>query len=477
MIMAKEDIEIIYSKANMASYGMGSLMREFILMGFNTFVFYYYEIEVGLNVWFIGIGFILFAIWNAINDPLLGYLTNRPFKFTKKWGRRYPWILLGGFPMGICYFLIFYPPQVDPQTIEGTWILFGWLLFVTCLFDTVHSLYFVNFQALFPDKFRSVEERRKATGFQIIIGVVGVALGAIVPPLIINFGDLTSYAIQGIVVCIIAVVTMFLAIPGIKEDQSFIDRYLESHAKEPERISFIKVLKSSFKQRSFVAFLVLYVCYQVLVPSMTASIPYVVRFILRLEASATTLLMAAMLIGTIVSTPFWVKLAQKTNDNGKVMLISGLLMGVLTFPMIFLDSYIGFLVNMLFWGISLGGFWAMIFPVMSDIIDESVVILEKREEGIITGIQQFFGRLGLIVQALSFALAHSLTGFIEGATSYEELAILSPNVDLAIWGIHVHLALVPMICILFGSLVFWKWYGLKSENVKANQLAIRQLKL
>ena len=105
--MAK-DIEITHSKLNMASFGTGALMREFIMMAFNTFVFYYYEIELGLNVWFIGIGLIIFAIWNAINDPLLGYLTNRPFKFTKKWGRRFPWILIGGFPMGFCYFLIFY---------------------------------------------------------------------------------------------------------------------------------------------------------------------------------------------------------------------------------------------------------------------------------------------------------------------------------------------------------------------------------
>lgn len=208
--------------------------------------------------------------------------------------------------------------------------------------------------------------------------------------------------------------------------------------------------------------------YFALVYSMTASIPFVVRFILKMPASATTLIMAGMLIGTIVSTPFWVKLAHKTNDNRKVMIISGILLGVTLAPLIFLESYLLIVIAITIWGVALGGFWAMIFPVMSDIIDESVVRNERREEGIYTGFQQFFGRLGMIIQALSFAIVHTLTGFAEGAETQSESAI---------WGIHIHLAMVPMICIIFGSLVFWKLYDLKPDKISENQLKIKQLKL
>jgi GPH family glycoside/pentoside/hexuronide:cation symporter len=468
ILTENDDIEITHGKGTVVSYGIAHLSREFLLMAFNTFVFFYYEVEVGLNVWYIGIGLIIFAVYNAMNDPIVGYLTNRPFKFTKKWGRRFPWIILGGIPMGFCYFLIFIPPNVDPQTDIGALILFGWFVFVTCLFDTLHTIFFVSFQALFPDKFRTQSERRTSTAYNVMLGVVGVALGAMIPPLLITFGNLQSYVIQGLFVFLFSLITIIIAIPGYRDDQPTVDRYLETYVKETKRISFITELKLVFKQKSFVAFIIIYMMYQTLVVSMTGSIPYVVRFILKMPASATTLMMAALLIGVIVSTPFWAKLAQKTNDNRKVMLISAILLGVFLIPMIFNRNYEFMLINLIIWGIALGGYWCMIFPVMSDVIDESVVRNEDRKEGTITGIQQFFGRLGIIIQALSFAVAHSLTGFVEGAETQSESAL---------WGIHIHLAVVPMIGILFGAFVFWKWYDLKPDKINENKIRIKQLKL
>jgi GPH family glycoside/pentoside/hexuronide:cation symporter len=123
--------KIEHGKGNMISFGFASMSREFVQIAFGTYVFFYYEAEIGLNVWLIGIGLIIFAIYNAINDPLIGYLTNKPFKFTKKWGRRFPLIMLGGIPMGFSYFLVFAPPTTNPNT--GALILFGWLILTTCL--------------------------------------------------------------------------------------------------------------------------------------------------------------------------------------------------------------------------------------------------------------------------------------------------------------------------------------------------------
>jgi len=83
--MENKEPEILHSKKNMASYGFGKFFDEFLKVAFGTLVFFYYESELGLNVWITALGFIIFAIWNAVNDPFLGYLIDRPFKFTKKW--------------------------------------------------------------------------------------------------------------------------------------------------------------------------------------------------------------------------------------------------------------------------------------------------------------------------------------------------------------------------------------------------------
>jgi GPH family glycoside/pentoside/hexuronide:cation symporter len=464
--MANNEIKVFHSKKNMASYGLGIMGREFVQMAFNVFVFFYYEVEIGLNVWLIGFGLVIFAVYNAINDPLIGYLTNRPFKFTKRWGRRLPWILMGGIPLGFSYFLVFTPPLVDPDS--GAWILFGWLVLTTCLFDTFHSLFMVNVQSVFPDKFRSVDERRTATGFQILLGVVGTALGAMLPPLFITFGDLESYVFQGVIVLLITLVAILLGIPGYREDKTTIESYLASTEKDIKRESFIKSAKLAFKQKSFIAYIFLYTMYWVIINSTQASLPYVVRYVLNMPASATTLIMAGFLLGVVVSVPFWVKLAKKTNDNRKIMLITATLMGVFVTPLIFLKDYYLIIIAVFIWGTAQGGYWSMIFPVFSDVIDESVVLHEKREEGTYIGIQQFFGRLGLIIQVMSFSIIHSLTGFVEGSDTQSAQAI---------WGIHMHLALVPMICILLGAFVFWRWYDLRPEKVEENQLKIIELKL
>jgi Na+/melibiose symporter-like transporter len=71
---------------------------------------------------------------------------------------------------------------------------------------------------------------------------------------------------------------------------------------------------------------------------------------------------------------------------------------------------------------------------------------------------------------MSFAIIHSLTGFVEGAGP-------EAQPELALVGIRLHLALVPMIAILMGAFIFWKWYDLRPEKVDENQLKIKELKL
>lgn len=463
--MEKEQQLIMHSKGKMASFGFGSFSREFLAMAFNTFGFYFYEGEIGLNGFLVGIGYVIFALYNMFNDPLIGYLTNKPFKFTKKWGRRFPWIMLGGLPWGLSYILIFFPPEVDPNT--GAWILFLWLIFTTCLFDTFHSLFFVNFSALFADKFRSGKERRTASGISVAISVVGVALGAILPPLFFDYGVPRSFVVQGIVIFLVATLGFLISIPGVKEEKDLINVYLEKFKEtEEEREPFFRALLTALKQKPFVAYIILYVAYQTLVVSMTGSVPYVVRYSLQEDEIANTLIFAGFLIGVLIATPIWLKLSQKSNNNRKLMIIAGILMSLFNIPLIFIRDMTPMIIAMIIWGTAQGGFWFLIFPVLADVIDNSVVITCRREEGIYSGFQQFFGRIGIMFQAMTFAIVHALTGFVEGAATQSELAV---------WGIHIHLAVVPMIFMIIGILIFWRFYDLTPEKVVENQLKIKEM--
>jgi GPH family glycoside/pentoside/hexuronide:cation symporter len=446
--MSIEIDEVKHSKINMASYGFGKYIVEFLNMAFGTFAYFFYESEIGLESWIVGFGFIIFALWNMFNDPLIGYLTNRPFKFTKKWGRRFPWVIMGGIPYIFCYILIFMPPVINPT--EGAWILFAWFVFTTCLFDTFASLYWVNFAAIFPEKFRSLEERRTGTGLQTIVGILGIAFGAIFPPLLVDYGVPQTYIIQGGAVLIFCFIGLGLAIPGCREDQVTIDRYLDKHKERIKEESFFKSLKIALKQKNFLAFVITYALYQSLTNLITGSIAFLVRYVLQEEASTQMIPSIGFLVGSLVFIPLWIKLAHKSNDNRKILLIAGIALTFVTFPLIFVNNLIFAFVGLFVWGLAFGGFWTLLWPVLADVIDESIVITGERKEGIYTGIQAFFGRLAFLNQALVFTLVHVATGFAEGADTQG-----------------------PLIAML----IFWKWYDLTPEKVKINREKLIELGL
>src|SRR5690606_8293029 len=49
-----------------------------------------------------GIIFLIVKIWDSVNDPIIGRLTDRA---NTRWGRRRPWLLFGAIPFGLAWFL------------------------------------------------------------------------------------------------------------------------------------------------------------------------------------------------------------------------------------------------------------------------------------------------------------------------------------------------------------------------------------
>jgi len=461
-----ETVEIKHSKKSMVSYGFGCYIAEFFNMAFGAYVFFYYETEIGLNVWLTSIGFIIFALWNAINDPLMGFLTDRAFKFTKKWGRRLPWVIIGGIPWIFSYLLLFTPPDVDPNS--GAIILFVWLVVMTCLYDTFASLFSVNFYSIFPDKFRGDSERRLASTLSTLVGALGTATGSIVPSLFIVFGERSTYTLQAGVVVIVCLLALVAAIPGSREDQVRIDCYLQSCEEDMEREPFYKEFKSILKHKNFMAYAISFMFYQCLVLTMIGSIPYVAQFVLGVEGINVTLIMAALLVGMFVSMPIWSKIADKTNNDRKTIIIAATFLTIVTLPLFFIDNYYLMIFAMFIWGLGEGGYWVMLSPVRSSVIDEAVVMTGRRTEGIYQGFQTFVSRAALVAQALSFSIVHSLTGFEEGADT---------QTALATFGVQIHLALLPMIFMAIATIILWKFFKLTPDKVKENKKKLIEIGL
>ena len=111
----------------------------------------------------------------------------------------------------------------------------------------------------------------------------------------------------------------------------------------------------------------------------------------------------------------------------------------------------------------------MLYPVVfSQVIDESIVNYEQRREGIYNGVLNFFKNFGKLLQALTLAIVHELTGFVEGASTQPASALI---------GIRLHMGLIPAILMAIGLLVFWKYFELTPEKAKQYKEGIIKLKL
>ncbi len=450
----------------MASYGMGKYLAEFLTGAFGAVVYKFYEAEIGLAPLYAALATIIYSVWNAVNDPLLGYLTNKGAPFASRLGRRFPWIIIGLIISGLSFILIFtVPSSFSVGVKENPLPVFLWMVVTICLFDTSYSLWELNYQSVFPDKFRSQEVRAKSAGISTAIGVLGIASGFIIPPLFFSYGEIGSYRTAALVTGGVTLLGMFLLIHGVKENEGMIRRF-KAHKQEHTGAEgdFITLLKKVLRHRDLLAFLILLFLYQSATMCMTSSVHYVADYILEVESSGTTMIFAGMLAGTLLSIPVWLTLSKKGVNNQNMLSITAVVMAVFAFPMTFITQMSGFTIAMTLWGIGFGGFWTFMGPAMADIVDEIVVMEGRRDDGVLMGIRAFFMRFSYASQALVFYIVHEATGFNPEA--------VTPTAKM---GISLHMAAIPALFLLLGAVIFMKMNTLDGKRIAENKAKLATL--
>jgi len=454
---------------NTVSYGSAGFWSMLAYGVFNAYLMFFYESVVGLNIVYVFLAMLIFTVWDAINDPLMGFLTDRITKYTRKVGKRFIWIVIGIIPANFVLALIFMPPAGNPATDPLPF--FWWIVFTTVLFDSLYTICFVNIEALFPDKFRTERARRRARGWGTPLSMLALPVANIVPPIILGlFGGIdVQAAYLPMILIIIGTIApiSLLMLPGMRENKETIERYYVSKEK-PE--SFITALKSTLKQKSFVYYVILFFGFQVVTGSLTASIPYAANFVLPAGPFGVEinmiLLFALFLNGALVSVPFWIWVAKKIKNNKKTALIGGvsLIAGALltTFYTNVFDS----MIYMFILGFTMGNFWALMTIYFSDVLDERVVLTNSPHRGTTVGVSAFLSRFARAAQISIFTIVHVLTGFAEGA------ATQSPTAQI---GIRLHMSTIPAIIMVICTIIYWKFYPITPQIYMENKQKLKEL--
>lgn len=453
----KQSERIETSSKKMASWAFGDIIGYYLGTAYVSFIFFFYEVEIGLSVLLIGLALIIFAIWNALNDPLVGYLTDKPFKWTKKRGYRYPWIMIGVFPTLLCYFLLYTPPVASDQVT-----IFLYMVIALCLFDFFFSLFGVHFYGSFTMQFRSDEERRKASAYTNIIPGIGVLGVSIIPPIFIVFGDIESYALAALFVIIILVICAIISIPGVRETEEIKNIYIEGY-KAAEDASFLKTAKISFKHRNFTVYTIAILMYSIGSGLFVASELYYLKDILGVPYSYALYTVLGSTIAFILTVPVWYYIAKKIG-HAQTFYLGALFFALALIPFIFITTFLGYFIAYIIIGI---GFSAMVFiqyAIFADVNDEVALTMGKRLESTLAGIRTVIFRIAIVFQAIIIAVVHIATG-------YKPKGI---QTDLALWGVRVHGAVIPAIFCFIAFLILIIWYDLKDEKKEKLFAALKE---
>lgn len=470
-----------YPRRIMLSYGSRELFTQWISAAFGFTVFFYYESVVGLDVRLAAAAYVIYQIWNSINDPLTGYLMERViFPWEKKSGfRRMPLIIVGGVLWLLAYLAIFMGPiYADPDA--NKWLIFAWYVVSLCLYDTFGTLFDVNAVSLYPEKFTGLNERRVVQAMGTMLGIIGLVLAAVIPPMFITTGEALTYRSSALATFGIGFILLIIMIPGIYETKKVREMYRlrrENLSRQEKRAGFFATARIVFSNRRFVGKVALFFGYQVGVVMLQTSALYIVTYLLDAPASTISVLLGSMLGGALVSVPVWMLIARRTNNNRLVSLAGGFFLTLTFIPMIFINGMLGWIISLVFFGMALGNQWFMDPPTLADILDDVAVKTGRRDPSIYISYQALAYKLGQTSIAAVIAAVHTQTGFPAGVTSLTELLQKSPTPQLALFGIRIHSAIVPAIVALLATLVFWLLYDLTPARVMSNKKKLEEMGL
>jgi len=440
------------------------------------FTLFYYEVVVGLDATIIAIAMAIFLVYNAVNDPIFGFLIDRNLRFTRKWGRRFPWIVVGIVPWVLSVYLLFSVPHtIDGSTNPGA--AFGWLILSLVLLDTFGTLMGINFKAIQIEKFRTEYERRRFTKHYVPLDILAIVLGMLLPPLFTDMipGDLrTSYSIMAAILAVIALIFGILSFHGNREDKIMIDRYYSPES--VKRMNFIKAFIEAIKSRTFVVYFIFATCLGIQITLVVSNMLYLTTFVLRVGGLAFFAILGLYLIGTLISIPIWLRYIRKINNNRKALVVAGLVTCAALFPLTF---FVG-LYDLMFWafifGFAYGGLNSYVYTIISPSVTEDVMVkMGKNQKGVIFGVSALLARLVASIDEFIIAFIHDITGFVAGPNmTYEKMALLT-DMNLVGLGIRLLQGVIPGVILLIGVLVFWKFFPITQERLLSNKAKMLEL--
>lgn len=402
--------------------------------GLTFFFVNYFKMSPALS----GLCWMLFALWNAVNDPLFGYISD---KTKSKLGRRIPYIRYGSLGIAAIFVLswvLWFGNGSDMQ-------MFAQMLISLFIFDTLYtaiatSLYVMPFEMAVTN-----EARGKILFVKVMFSLVALAVPLVLLAeleKILN-QSLQTYQLLMTGIGIVAGVVVFLSTFFYKEN---------GYAKEEEQYPFFRSMKICFKNKSFLVFEIISFSITYIQTALMLGLSYY------FEAFSINFLWCylAMFAGIVAGMALFTKSVVNWGVKKSIVFMcvvfgSGMLV-LLLLGQFTVAGVFGFFCA----GVGFAGGMYMIPLMNGDVIDYDEHMSGLRREGMYAGVNSFICKPAISIANTVFPIMLVWFG-------YNADIAIAEQTELAKFGILFSWLIVPVVLLFVCAVCIQKFYPLHGE--------------
>jgi GPH family glycoside/pentoside/hexuronide:cation symporter len=420
----------------------------FTLMGF--WCLKYLTDIVGLAAALAGAAVMVGKLWDAVTDPVMGYISDRT---RSRWGRRRPYLLFGALPMMLTMWLFFTAPE-----IENPLALTLWAVLTLMLLNTASTVINIPYSSLTPELTGDYHERTSLNGYRFGCAVFGTIAGAAaVQPLVQLFAspdaadpllDKGGFSLMGLILGALMMAVTLLTFLGTRE---------KKHTREDfPTEGFFSTYKAVFTNRPYVILLLTYALHLMGITFLQSILVYYTEYVYH-RTDLTTPAMILLLVTAMVFIPLSVLVSKRIGKKLTYQICFVIIAsaGMIIF---FLGHILGpnfFLVLMVYAGIGVGFSYVSPFAMVPDTVEFDAVKTGERKEGAYYGMWTFTSKAGQALAVFVSGLILARGGYIPGADQSAG----------ALLAIRLIIGPLPAL-ILLGALVLIRFYPLDEAAYK-----------
>ncbi|MBE0683216.1 MAG: MFS transporter [Anaerolineales bacterium] len=458
-------------------YGSGDWGIASIGMMRSIFYALYLTDVVGIEPRLASLGALVGIIWDAVNDPIIGTLSDR---VKSKLGRRRPFLLWFAFPFGLSFVMLWSAPNWDSQI--------GLLIYVTLAFmisDTLTTLVAVPYLSLTPELTQDYDERTSLSSFRTVFQLLSAMTVVITAPMIVDVviegggsqqqGFISAGALFG------AIGSLPLFFIGL-----FVRERFASEEQQQAVIPFRETLRLAWENIPFRYAAGIYMFNWSAVDMVAITFPFFLLYwvargdllakitILGVDLALESAFFGVLMLSCVLFVPFWLWLAKRYNKIQAY--IAGMSVWIIVQAMIFTIQPGGtlyLLVIAALAGIGVSAAYILPDSILPDVIEWDELRTRRRQEGIYYGIRT-------LIRKLTGAGVIFITLQILGWSGYQsppENVTQFTQPDSALLAIRLMVSFIG-VAILLGTIILAWSYPLSREKYTRIQklLTIRRNK-